>query len=81
MQQIKTHNLFKTRFDCYLIKKIVYIVKNLDLFKRYSRVMVKGTKGIKVKIIFQGLHMMHVIFVLVYNFKICITGTPFNNAF
>jgi hypothetical protein len=43
--------------------------------------MVKGTKGIKVKTIFQGLHMTHVIFVLVYNFKICMLSTPFNNAF
>jgi hypothetical protein len=38
--------------------------------------MVKGTKGVKVKVLFQGLHMTHVIFVLVYNFKFCILGTP-----
>jgi hypothetical protein len=41
----------------------------------------KGTKGIKVKLFFQGLYMVRVIFVLVYNFKFCILGTPFNNAF
>jgi hypothetical protein len=32
-----------------------------------GEIVVKGTKGTKVKIIFQGLHMTHVIFVLVYN--------------
>jgi len=31
--------------------------------------IVKGAKGAKVKVFFQGLHMTHVIFVLVYNFK------------
>jgi len=33
---------------------------------------IKGTKGTKVKVLFQGLHMKCVNFVLVYNFKICI---------
>jgi hypothetical protein len=37
--------------------------------------MVKGVKGTKIKVVFQGLHMTHVIFVLVCNFKICISGT------
>jgi hypothetical protein len=44
--------------------------------------MVKGARGTKVKVFFQGLNMTHVIkFVLFYNFKICISGTPFNIAF
>jgi hypothetical protein len=43
--------------------------------------MVKGAKGTKVKVFFQGLHMTHVIFVLVYNFIICILGTPFITTF
>jgi hypothetical protein len=38
--------------------------------------MVKGTRATKVKVLFQGLHMTRVVFVLVYNFKICILGTP-----
>jgi hypothetical protein len=39
--------------------------------------MVKGARGAKVNVIFQlGLHMTCVIFVLVYKFKICISGTP-----
>jgi hypothetical protein len=42
--------------------------------------MVKGTKGAKVKIIFQGLHMTFVI-VLIYNFKFCVLNTPFNISF
>jgi hypothetical protein len=43
--------------------------------------MVKGTKGAKVEVIFQGLHITCVIFVLVYNFKFCISYIPFNIAF
>jgi hypothetical protein len=43
--------------------------------------MVKGVRGAKAKVIFQGLHMAFVVFVLVYNFKICILGTPSNIAF
>jgi hypothetical protein len=38
--------------------------------------MVKGARGAKVKVLFQGLHMICVVFVLVYIFKICILGTP-----
>jgi hypothetical protein len=40
--------------------------------------MVKGAKGIKVKIVVQLLHMTHVIFVLVYNLKFYILDTQFN---
>jgi hypothetical protein len=43
--------------------------------------MVKGVKGAKVKVLFQGLHMTFDIFVLVYNFKISISNTPFNITF
>jgi hypothetical protein len=43
--------------------------------------MVKGVRDAKVKVFFQGLHMTHVIFVLVYNFKFYILGTPFSIAF
>jgi len=43
--------------------------------------MVKGAKGAKVKLLFQGLHMTCVISVLVYNLKFCILDTPFNIAF
>jgi hypothetical protein len=32
--------------------------------------IVKGAKGAKVKIIFQRLHMTHVVFVLVYNLNL-----------
>jgi hypothetical protein len=28
---------------------------------------IKGARGTKVKVLFQGLHMTHVIYVLVYN--------------
>jgi hypothetical protein len=36
---------------------------------------VKGARGAKVKVIFQGLHMTYVIFVLVYNLNLCIINT------
>jgi len=40
--------------------------------------MIKTTKGTKVKVFFKGLYMTHVIFMLVYNSKICILDTQFN---
>ncbi len=40
--------------------------------------MVKKAISAKVKILFQGLHMTQVIFVLVYNLKFCILDTQFN---
>jgi len=43
--------------------------------------MVNGAKGAKVKVIFQGLHMTRVIFVLVYNFYFFILGISFNTTF
>jgi hypothetical protein len=46
-----------------------------------SEIPVKRARGTKVKILFQGLHMTHVISVLVYNLKFCILDTPFNTAF
>jgi uncharacterized membrane protein len=42
--------------------------------------MVKGAKGAKVKVIFQGFHMTHVIFVLVYYLIFNILDTQFNIA-
>jgi hypothetical protein len=43
--------------------------------------MIKGVKGTKVKVLFQGLHMIRVISMLVYNLKFYISDTPFNIAF
>jgi hypothetical protein len=40
--------------------------------------MVKGGKGTEVKVFFQGLHMTHVIYVLIYNLKFYILDTEFN---
>jgi hypothetical protein len=46
-----------------------------------GEITVKRTRGAKVKVLFQGLHMTHVIFVLVYNFKFCILDISFNITF
>jgi len=46
-----------------------------------GEITIKGAKETKVKILFQGLHMTHVILALVYNFKLCISNGPFNIAF
>jgi hypothetical protein len=37
------------------------------IFLQMGENTIKGAKGIKVKVVFQLLHMTHVIFVLVYN--------------
>jgi hypothetical protein len=34
-----------------------------------GEITVKGARGAKVKVLFQGLHMTHVILALVYNLK------------
>jgi hypothetical protein len=46
-----------------------------------DEITVKRTKGTKVIFFFQGLHMTHVISMLVYNLKFYILNTPFNIAF
>jgi hypothetical protein len=46
-----------------------------------GEIMVKGARGATLKVIFQGLHMIHVIFMLIYNLKFCTLNTPFNIAF
>jgi hypothetical protein len=48
--------------------------KGVFLCVLWGEIMVKKAKGAKVKVIFQGLHMIHVIFALVYNFLIFITN-------
>jgi hypothetical protein len=54
-------------------------LQNFNLM--WGEIMIKGAKGTKVKVLFQGLHMTRVIFVLVYNFKLYILDTPFNITF
>jgi hypothetical protein len=40
-----------------------------------GEITVKGTKGAKVKVLFQGLHMTRVILTLGYNLKFCFSDT------
>jgi hypothetical protein len=40
-----------------------------------DEITIKGAKGAKVKVLFQGLHMTHVFFTFVYNLKFCILDT------
>jgi hypothetical protein len=47
----------------------------------WAEITLKGARGAKVKVIFQGLHMTRVIFALVYKLKFCILDVPFNTAF
>jgi hypothetical protein len=46
-----------------------------------GEVIIKGARGTKVKVFFQGLHLTHDIFSLVYNLKFCILDAPFNTTF
>jgi hypothetical protein len=46
-----------------------------------DEITIKGAKGAKVKVLFQGLHMTCVIFTLVHNLKFYISDTPFNTTF
>ncbi len=60
------------------------IAKDLNTYfeqKSVDEITVKGAKGLKVNVKFQGLHMTHVIYVLIYNLNFFILNTPFNVAF
>jgi hypothetical protein len=64
-----------------------YLVQNLFCIKlrwgskiHLGENMVKGTRGVKVKVLFQGLHMTHVISTLVYNLVFSILDTQFNTT-
>jgi len=46
-----------------------------------GEITVEGVEGTKVKVLFQGLHMTHVIPALVFNLKFSISGTSFSTAF
>jgi hypothetical protein len=46
-----------------------------------GEITVKAAKGTKVKVLFQGLHMAHVICAMGYNLKFYLLDTPFIIAF
>jgi hypothetical protein len=46
-------------------------LKNL-FFEHIGKNKVKRAKDAKIKVIFQGLHMTHFIYMLIYNLKFCI---------
>jgi hypothetical protein len=54
-------------------------ISNQILFQGENTV--KKARGAKVKVLFQGLHMTCVVFVLVYNLKICIFIISCNTTF
>jgi hypothetical protein len=60
-------------------KKI--ILENLFNKMVEGEITVKGARGAEVKVLFQGLHMTRVIHALIYNFKFCMSYTPFSTAF
>jgi hypothetical protein len=47
----------------------------------WGEMTVERTKGTKIKVLFQGLHMTRDIFMLVNDLKFCILDTPFKIAF
>jgi hypothetical protein len=68
----------KIMWEQFNVNPTTWYWKNI-LFE--SENTIKRIRGAKVKVFYQGLHMTCVIFVLVYNFKFCISNTPFNIAF
>jgi hypothetical protein len=56
-----------------------YNIRNLTtLLIKKGENIVNGVTNIKVKVLFQRLHITCVIFVFIYNLKIYILGTQFN---
>jgi hypothetical protein len=68
-------NIFNFNFLYY---KLYFSLNNIYIASHVVENIVKKTKGTKVKALFQGLHVTREVFVLVYNFKIFISSTPFN---
>jgi hypothetical protein len=56
-------------FTIYLCGLTLFLARWIVTTPMCSEITIKGTKGTKVKVFFQGLHMACVIFVLVYNLK------------
>jgi len=79
---IKVHSqLGYQKKECLILKRLDDNFGFFFLFASLGEIVVKRARGAKVKVLFQGLHMTHVIFVLVYNLKFYILDTPFNIAF
>jgi phosphatidylglycerophosphate synthase len=77
---IHTHN--SIWFKMVLILSLLIICNHmyiliLSVSVQMGEITIKGARGAKVKVFFQGLHITCVIFVLVYNLRICILGTLF----
>jgi hypothetical protein len=51
------------------------------IFKHIDKNTIKRARDVKVKVLFQVLHMTHVIFVSVYNLKFCILYIQFDTAY
>jgi hypothetical protein len=75
--KVKTHLEGKVYLITYYHHERKFV---LEIMIQKGENKVKGARGAKVKVLFQGFHVTCV-FVLVYNFKIYISGTPFYIAF
>jgi hypothetical protein len=53
----------------------------LSVSVQMGEITIKGARGAKVKVFFQGLHMTSVIIALIYNLKFYISDNPFSTAF
>jgi hypothetical protein len=58
----------------------MYIVI-LNVSIQMGEIMIKGARGAKLKVLFQGLYMTFVIPALIYNLKFYISDKPFSIAF
>jgi hypothetical protein len=48
---------------------IYYLLLKKEKIAKVGENVVKGARSAKVKVLFQGLHITHIIFMLVYNLK------------
>jgi hypothetical protein len=58
----------------------MYIVM-FSVLVKMGEITIKGARGAKVKVLFQGLHMTCVIHALIYNLKFYILDNPFSTTF
>jgi hypothetical protein len=76
--KLKLCSIHHVHYTLYICDKTLLKISNSETYLGEN--MAKGTKGAKVKVLFQGLHITHLIRVLVYSFKICILDTQLNTV-
>jgi hypothetical protein len=76
--KLKLCSINHVHYTLYICDKTLLKFSNFETYLGEN--IAKGAMGAKVKVLFQGLHITHLIRVLVYSFKFCILDTQLSIA-